>query len=154
RTTLQGARNTENILEIRAYLTDFDGIASEVIETNLRLLGIRPHLLVQSSEGKWHFYWFIEGAALDKFRTTQEKLNRLMGSDGSIKDLPRVMRLPGFIHQKDGVNPSVVKIVHKNDGPKYANADFQQALAKALEKNRAQAINRQRGAIWASEVAA
>jgi hypothetical protein len=134
RTTLQGARSTENILEIRAYLADFDGIAGEVIEANLRRLGIRPHLIVQSSEGKWLFYWFIEGASLDEFRTTQEKLNRLMGSDAAIKDLPRVMRLPGFIHQKDGVNPSIVKIVHTNDGPKHANADFQQAMAKALEK--------------------
>jgi hypothetical protein len=134
RTTLQGARSTENILEIRAFLTDFDGIASEVIEANLRRLGLRPHLIVQSSEGKWHFYWFIEGASLDEFRTTQEKLNRLMGSDAAIKDLPRVMRLPGFIHQKDGVNPSVVKIVHTNDGPNYTNADFQQALANALAK--------------------
>ena len=97
---LAGKRTTENVIAVRAYFADFDKVNPETIVSNLKLLGLRPHMVVPSSLGKWHVYWFIDGASLEEFPQTQERLAAVLGSDPSVKDLPRVMRLPGFPHQK------------------------------------------------------
>jgi hypothetical protein len=132
RTMLQGRRTAENIVAVRAYFADFDEVDPETFKTNLSLIGLTPHLITQSSEGKWHVYWFVDGASLAEFGRTQEMLIKVMGSDATVKDLPRVMRLPGFSHQKDAAKLSLVKIVHNYEGDNYTNADFQRALTKAF----------------------
>jgi AAA domain/Primase C terminal 1 (PriCT-1)/RepB DNA-primase from phage plasmid len=134
RTILHKPRIAENITEIRAYFVDFDETHPNVIKINLQRFGLTPHVINQTSEGRWHFYWFVDGGSLAEFGPTQEKLSELLGSDASVKDLPRVMRLPGFIHQKDNDKISVTKIVHTHDGRNYANAGFQRALAAALAR--------------------
>jgi RecA-family ATPase len=134
RTTLHGPRTAENITGIRSYFSDFDGTQPDVIKANLSLLGIKPHLVVQTSTGKWHVYWFVDGASLADFGPTQEKLSQLMGSDGAVKDLPRVMRLPGFSHQKDIAQISLTKIVYTSDDANYTNVEFQRALTSALDR--------------------
>jgi hypothetical protein len=131
KTNLRG-RKAEDIVAVRAYFVDFDDVDPETIKATLLLLGLTPHLIVQSSAGRWHAYWMVDGASLEEFRTVQERLNLLMGSDATVKDLTRVMRLAGFVHQKDGAPVSLTKIVHTHDGPNYTNADFQQALTRAL----------------------
>jgi hypothetical protein len=132
RTNLRGRRIAENVVAVRAYFADFDDVGPETIKANLLRLGLMPHLIVQSSASKWHVYWFVDDASLGEFGATQEKLSEVLGSDPGVKDLPRVMRLAGFIHQKDAAKISLVKIAHKYDGDNYTNADFQTALARAL----------------------
>jgi AAA domain/Primase C terminal 1 (PriCT-1) len=112
RTTLHKPRTAENVTEIRAYFADFDEIQPDVIKTNLH----------------------VDDAPLAEFGRTQKQLSRLLGSDISVNDLSRVMRLPGFIHQKDSAKISVTRIVHTRNGPNYANVDFQLALAEALAR--------------------
>ncbi|MDE2283082.1 MAG: primase C-terminal domain-containing protein, partial [Hyphomicrobiales bacterium] len=53
-------------------------------------------------------------------------------SDPHVSDLPRVMRLPGFPHQKDGSAGELVRVLGLHDGDSYSNTDFQTALAQAL----------------------
>jgi hypothetical protein len=138
---LTGRRKTENVIAVQAYFADFDKLNRETIVSNLRLFELRPHVIVKSSVGKWHVYWFIDGAPLEEFSPTQERLAAVLGSDPSVKDLPRVMRLPGFPHQKDGCAPFIVRITRTYDLPNYANAAFQAALAAAERKSLA---NKQR----------
>jgi RepB DNA-primase from phage plasmid len=83
------------------------------------------------------FIWFIYGVPLEEFTSTQQRLAEVLGSDPTVKDLPRVMRLPGFPHQKDGCAPFVVRITRTYDLPNYANADFQAAVAAAERQSRA-----------------
>src|SRR5262245_12767574 len=54
KTKLQGRRTAENIIAVRAYFADFDAVDPKTIKTNLSLLGLMPHLITKSSEGKWH----------------------------------------------------------------------------------------------------
>jgi hypothetical protein len=135
RTTLHGRRTAENVVSVRAYFADCDDVSPETIKTNLLLFGLMPHLIIQSSEGKWHVYWCVDGASLNEFAATQERLRALLGSD-RVKDLPRVMRLAGFSHQKDAATVSLVRIAHTHDRSKYTNAEFQQALGNALAKQK------------------
>ncbi len=86
-------RKTENIVAVRALFTDHDSGAPEAY-------ALKPSFIVQSKAGP-HAYWLLApGTQLDDFRDAQKQLAAFYQSDPTIHDLPRVMRLPGFIHRK------------------------------------------------------
>ncbi|AFS53110.1 AAA family ATPase [Leptospirillum ferriphilum] len=94
RTDGQG-RKRENITGVRAVFADFDG-APLPDEWPLE-----PHLIIESSPERWHVYWFVEaGFPLDFFEPIQKSIADRFGSDPAVCDLPRVMRIPGFLHKK------------------------------------------------------
>jgi len=72
RTTLSGRRNKENITEVRAYFADCDGVSSDEIKTSLTAIGLTPHIIVQTSQGKWHIYFCVSDAPLSGFKETQK----------------------------------------------------------------------------------
>ena len=59
-----------------------------------------PHIVLESSPGRFHAYFLCSGVELGEFKRLQEEIAARFGSDPSVNDLPRVMRLPGFIHRK------------------------------------------------------
>ena len=93
-TDLRG-RKTKNIIRVRALWVDTDGAPQKPIEEKLE-----PHIVVESSSGNYHDYHLVQDCPLDDFRAAQKHLIKVFGSDKGIHDLPRVMRLPGFPHQK------------------------------------------------------
>lgn len=113
-TNLKG-RKAEDITRVRAYFADMDGAPL----SNLSAISAAPHIKVESSPGRYHAYWLVEDAPADsdRFAATQEALIEKLGSDPKVKDLPRVMRLPGFPHQK-GL-PFISRIIEVNDLPPY-----------------------------------
>jgi RecA-family ATPase len=132
RTTLRGPRNQQGITDVRAYFADCDGVSQNQIRSSIEAVALIPHIGVKSSNGKYHVIWCVSDAPLGNFRDTQKKVAALFGSDPSVCDLPRVIRLPGFPHQKDGSKGELVQLVHTHDGKNYLDAEFQQALARAL----------------------
>ena len=89
-------RAARNVQRIRAYFADFDGTHPP----NVATVPLAPHAIIESSPGRWHWYWFIDGARLESFKAVQVAIAERFGSDSKVKDLPRVMRLPGYWHQK------------------------------------------------------
>lgn len=89
-------RRAENVTGIRALFVDLDGAPlGPVLQC-----GLVPHAVVESSPSRWHGYWLVSGCELADFGRFQKALAARFGSDPKVHDLPRVMRLPGFIHQK------------------------------------------------------
>jgi RepB DNA-primase N-terminal domain len=129
-TDLRG-RATANIVGVRAYFVDLDGSYL----ANLGRLGLLPHLVTQSSPGRYHAYWLVVGATPEEFRSTQQRLAKLMDGDPTVCDLPRVMRLAGFPHQKNPAQPFLVNFCPYRSGPPYNDADFQAALTTAEAAN-------------------
>jgi len=86
-------RKKRNILGIRALYVDGDGQAEP--EWHLK-----PDLFVCRDAQHWHAYWLCSGMPLSAFETAQKRLIQLYRTDSSIFDLSRVMRVPGFLHQK------------------------------------------------------
>lgn len=88
-------RRKENITRIRAIWQEDD-------EGDAPVLPCTSHIAVQSSPGKYHRYVLTEGpgADLDQFEPVQLRMVEDYGSDPNAKDRARVMRLPGFYHQK------------------------------------------------------
>jgi hypothetical protein len=104
-TNLRG-RTTADIIRIRANFTDLDGAPL----TNLKRLNLVPHMIVATSPNKFHAYWLVKDAPLEQFKETQKRLAKLVGGDPNVCDLSRVMRLPGFPHQKQPDNPFLVAL--------------------------------------------
>jgi RecA-family ATPase len=138
KTTLCGRRNRENIVGVRVYFADCDAVPTEKIDSGISALGLVPHIGVQSSRGRYHSYWCVSDAPLTGFAETQKKLSALLGSDPQVCDLPRVMRIPGFPHQKDGSSGELVRLIHTHEGDNYRDVDFQIALTNALALRAAQ----------------
>lgn len=60
---------------------------------------LEPHIAVESSPGKFHHYFRADGVTLEQFDQLMAHMVEL-GSDPNAKDRARVLRLPGFYHQK------------------------------------------------------
>jgi hypothetical protein len=106
-------RQASNIIRVRALFVDLDGAPLEpVLEA-----GLKPHMVVQTSPGRYHVFWLVSDCPLDQFERVQRGLAALFGGDPSVHDLPRVMRLPGFVHHKGEPFLSHEMPEHRYDGP-------------------------------------
>jgi len=99
------ARRASSVERVRAVFADFDPWPQEPPQFPLE-----PHLIVESSPGRRHCYWLVDDLPLGAFRAVQAGIAARHGSDRSVIDLPRVMRLPGFWHCK--AEPAMTRILH------------------------------------------
>ena len=113
-------RKATNIKRVRAVFIDGDGAPLEPILAYSK----QPHIIVDSSPGRFHSYWLVSDVDRSKFSDIQKALIRRFDSDPEVNDLPRVMRLPGFIHWKDKSAPHFTKILQVTDRAPYAASDF------------------------------
>jgi hypothetical protein len=115
-------RSASNVKAIRALFADLDGSPLAPV----RAFSLRPHMVVESSPGRWHAYWLADGVPLAEFKPLQKAIAERFASDPKVCDLPRVMRLPGFLHNKGKAYAS--NVIDGHDGPAYGY----QALDKEL----------------------
>jgi hypothetical protein len=101
-------RGPSNIVRVRAVFIDIDD--GRPLPAKFH---VEPHIIVESSRGKWHVYWLVRDCPLDQFTALQTRLIRAYGSDVKPKDLPRVLRVPGFFHAK--VEKGVRKLPFRSD---------------------------------------
>lgn len=113
-------RKAENVTGVRALILDLDGAPLEPVLA----CGVEPHAIVESSLGKWHCYWMVDDCALEDFGRLQSALAAKFGGDLTVKDLPRVLRVPGFAHFKDAGKPTEVKVHSINKFQPYKTADL------------------------------
>jgi putative DNA primase/helicase len=135
-------RKAANVTGIRALFVDLDGAPLEPVLA----AGVEPHLTIESSTGRYHAYWLVSECAIEQFTQLQAALAAKFNSDPKVKDLPRVMRLPGFWHQK--AEPYQTRILHENPALPYADADIIERLelnaktsAQAAGEPTAQTLN-------------
>ncbi|GGM02503.1 DNA-primase RepB domain-containing protein [Deinococcus aerophilus] len=126
-------RKNHNVTRIRAYWADFDG---QPLPDRWPL---EPSLLVESSPGRFHAYWILndhETPPLDgqAFNAQQEALARAVGScPDDCKGLARVMRVPGFQHQKGELFTTRIL---SNTGARFTLAQIQDAFPLSTEPGR------------------
>ena len=108
-TDLEG-RKAENIQRVRAFFVDLDGAPLEPVLA----APITPHIVVESSPKRFHAYWRVVDCPLELFRPVQKALAAQFNGDPSVNDLPRIMRLPGFYHNK--AEPFLTRIISDEPG--------------------------------------
>ena len=118
KTDLKG-RKKENIKRIRTvFIEDDNGNAPE--------LPMTPQMVVESSPGKYHKYLLTDSDKLDEFNSVQQVLVNDYGSDANAKDMSRVLRLPGFFHNKS--EPFLVHIESINNESAYSWEDIKKSF--------------------------
>lgn len=140
-------RKADQIGGVAAWFVDLD---QEALPLDLVMAHCPypPSAIVQSSvKGKLHLYWKAQGASLENFREIQRRLIehfKPFGADPAVKDLPRVMRLPGFLHLKG--EPYCVELLHLDGSRVYTDASMLHALSDYAP--RAQVIRDKKQSTW------
>jgi hypothetical protein len=133
-TALTGSRAEKDVCRVRAVFIDIDEDFPRVEEA-LKRFPLAPSAWIESSPGKAHFYWFVQGDfPLDRFTPVQEALIKHFNTDKSVKDLSRVLRLPGTVHCKyvvEGEAPSAVRIADLVGTRRYTYEQIVDALAQS-----------------------
>lgn len=97
-------RTMASVIAVRSLFVDLDGSPLEpAIKVDM------SDILVESSPQRWHLYWLVKDCPLGDFEGRQKQLAEMFNGDRKVSDLPRVMRLPGFVHQKG--EPFVTRLV-------------------------------------------
>jgi len=71
---------------------------------------IEPRFIVQRDATHWHAYWAVEAMTVEQFTEVQRRLAIHYGTDPTISNPSRVMRVPGFVHLKNPANPHDVTL--------------------------------------------
>lgn len=94
----QGGQTKEEISQATAFYIEYDDLPLEDQYAKVMALPIVPHIIVKT-KSSLHCYWLAaETTTLDQWESVQRTLIVYANSDPTIKDLPRVMRVPGFDH--------------------------------------------------------
>jgi hypothetical protein len=109
-TDLQG-RKSKNILGPRALFVDADSLeqSSRCIQI-ARATGATPTMAVQTSAERCHLYYCCPDIPREGFSAYQTAMSARFGTDPAVKDLPRVMRLPGTLQLKNPSSPQKVTL--------------------------------------------
>lgn len=114
-------RRAENVVRVTAYFADLDGAPL------LDEYPLPPTAVVESSAGRYHLYWRLTDAPLETFGHVQKHVADLLGGDPKVHDLPRVMRLPGYLHAKG--EPFCSRVLELDAGRVYSSALFAEHFA-------------------------
>ncbi|MFC3833857.1 MULTISPECIES: phage/plasmid primase, P4 family [Deinococcus] len=121
-------RKAKHVTRVAAVFLDLDGTP---MPEGLPLV---PTATIESSAGRHHVYWAVDGIPLDEFPVIQKHLAGLYSADPAVHDLSRVMRLPGYWHGKDEPG-QLVRLTSLQPDAQYTRDDLLQAfpgLADAL----------------------
>jgi hypothetical protein len=98
-------------------------------------LPLPPSMVIKTSPGRFHLIWSVTDLSWEQFDAIMRLMIAEYGSDPDAKDWTRVLRLPGFYHQK--AEPWLVHIVEdQTTGVVYEAEEFLAAFppAAALQK--------------------
>lgn len=128
RTEGEGRRKAD-IKSVRAVFRELDYEAFKP--------GLPPSVIVETSPGKSHEWYFVDGLSLDDFDAVQRHLVDTWQSDPNAKDRSRVLRLPGFFHMKG--DPFMVRVT-AGSGTRYTTDQIKEAFPPVYHSGTAPSI--------------
>lgn len=129
--TKDNNQTDSSIDSIRAVFVDLDGAPLYPVFDS----DPAPHVILESSKGKYHAYWLVTGDfPVKEFSRFQKALARKYKGDPTVHNLSRVMRIPGFLHQKDPNNKFVTRIMQMTPNMPYEPGDLVEGLHLELDE--------------------
>ena len=101
-------RKETDIVRVRAVWLDIDVAGRDITPIEHAL---PPHCVIETSKGKHHLYWRVSDCALEAFTPLLDAVTDHWKGDVGAKGINRVLRLPGFLHQKPECEPFVSRVV-------------------------------------------
>ncbi len=112
-----------NIVKIKALFLDLDGAPLEPVLQ----AGLKPTAIIESSPGRYHAYYLVtDDLPVAEYTKYQKALARRFNGDSSISNPSRLMRLPGFYHNKQ--EPFLSHITEFNPDRKYTVTELAEGL--------------------------
>lgn len=119
-------RGSKAIERVRLLFLDLDGAPLGAVKAATKQGLPKPHLVVQSSPGRWHVYWRPIHCPMDQFASVQKALAVRFGGDQAMINLDRVMRVPGSLNFKH--NPEGDLVESKYFAPENPSVDVAELL--------------------------
>jgi hypothetical protein len=107
----KGGGLAENVKLARCLFADFDGgVYYEDAMARIKAAGLPWPTAILESGGGVHAWWRLEQPMTDAdaWHDRMKAIAAAVGSDSSICDFPRIMRMPGFINWKHEQRPLAV----------------------------------------------
>lgn len=118
----------EDVARFRVVAADFDkGITLDGVLDRIAKAGLPEPTVIVFSGGGYHVYWLLTEPTEDgdKWERCQQHIITLCDSDASVKDRPRLLRVPGFLNRKAKYKPSpMVRLVECHPDRRYAIETF------------------------------
>lgn len=130
-------RSQESVLTLSKFFIDTDGCPLIQVREYLDNLQLRPHLIVESSPGRYHMYFSFQPVEktdenIVRWKAVQHMLARLgdvtvrspakqLGMDQTMHDYAKLLRVPGFVHVR---KLCTTKIIEDNEHPLYDFNEF------------------------------
>lgn len=129
-----GGQSDGKVKEGRALFIDFDDFDFTEQVRRLNEFKYEPSIIIKTRKSL-HCYWILEGDKdLLKWRELQNRLINQFGSDSSIENPSRVMRLYGYEHRKQ--EPVTVTLLKFDPDMKYNMLQFHEILPPLTEEQR------------------
>lgn len=112
----EGGTDDISITGVRALFVDADRKDGQPFPLPTKWHA-EPDFLADRGDGtRWHAYWRATPGSVtpDQFRPTQRALAAYYGTDKSVINPSRVMRVPGFLHLKDPANPKIYRVEERD----------------------------------------
>lgn len=121
-------RTARDILRVRALFLDDDsgGGAGR--------FPLPPHLQVRTSGHRCHYYWFVDGLALEVFEDSQQCLAMAYGGDTRVFALNQSMQLPGLWRRKKVTEPRLPRPLTLTQTANYRAEELLDLLAALPER--------------------
>lgn len=123
----RGGHKDNDINQFTSLYIDIDGDKGQTLPTQWH---VQPSYILQR-ENNYHAYWLLDTpnvVTAEEFTAAQKTLINFYGTDKPIHNPSRVMRLPGFLHQKRPDNPTSYSILFDNSIARYSMADLTSSL--------------------------
>lgn len=99
----------KNLGRVRAWYTEMDGADKASQRARIATSPLPPTCVVESKNG-YHLYWYaIDGSTFDDYTKIELRLIEHYDGDRAAQDPARILRTPGFKHQKDPSQPFWVR---------------------------------------------
>lgn len=133
----RGKGSAAGVMFARTLFAEFDNCSLAQASACIDAAGLPLPTCVVWSGGGPHCYWRLDTPCLDLGRwiKLQKRLILALGSDRTICDAPRIMRLPGFFNHKPGRTAS--RLVMADPSRKYLLETLELILPLLPESKRA-----------------
>ena len=115
-----GERKANLCKGVNAWIVDCDDGTKPDQLKRIEQSPVQPSFVIESKNG-YHLYFLSKDAKIENYQTIVKGLIEYFKGDKACKDISRVLRVPGFLHQKDAKSPFMVKIVKTSPELKYGD---------------------------------
>jgi len=108
-------RGEDNLKKINFWFIDMDEGSKEYQSEKIMQFSLVPSMVIETNKGH-HVYWKCkEVVDVEDYKSTIESLVKHFDSDKNAKGVTRVLRVPGYLHQKDPSRPYKIKEIFKSE---------------------------------------